>query len=533
MYKFVDTDGKGHSQKRQQVARACDRCRKRKKRCCHTSASTERSQNRRGQTIQKINPSSAAALTPNSIIGERSSKTQENHTTNTPLPENEVSDHDAHSHVQGQGSGREDEDPSPAINSVSQDHEQARFIGDLNPEAVFAAATSPNYTSRGASLEDSIGVWLTSNPNGQSSSSSAESSSSLFYGAGLMIQKLLPILEQECLSVIPSDVLLEALSRIYFDKIHPILPAVDRGVYTRLDPSSPAKILLQQGICLAASKNYAVRHLLVLPGSTICLSPRQFNDRISSAMRTSIEMGLIKHKKILISSLLLLSQFKDSPGDILSQLCGKAVHHTQSIGLHLKGRGQDREEAANVTLFCCVWAVDRMNAAFNGRPIIMHERDMREDLEECFQQQDPCFRAFLEVVSLLDRIIVLYRPQSIPADMAILELAFPSFEEIALKCGGAQHISASALGTYSTSDHIQRSEWLTLNSYYRDTLSCRGNPIMPIKDLGRSSSVFDVVYSSESFYVYTCFWYPWRITLSADTIPVRSLRDIACDEYCI
>lgn len=33
-----------------------------------------------------------------------------------------------------------------------------RFIGDLNPEALFLAATSPDAT-RGVSLDDSIGVW--------------------------------------------------------------------------------------------------------------------------------------------------------------------------------------------------------------------------------------------------------------------------------------------------------------------------------------------------------------------------------------
>lgn len=33
-----------------------------------------------------------------------------------------------------------------------------RFIGDLNPEGIFLAATSPDAT-RGASLDDSIGVW--------------------------------------------------------------------------------------------------------------------------------------------------------------------------------------------------------------------------------------------------------------------------------------------------------------------------------------------------------------------------------------
>jgi len=51
-----------------------------------------------------------------------------------------------------------------------------------------------------------------------------------------------------------------------------------------------------------------------------------------------------------------------------------------------------------------------MNAAFNGRPVLMHERDLRKDLTCCFEEQEPCFRVFLKVIELLDKVIDLYRP---------------------------------------------------------------------------------------------------------------------------
>ncbi|EHK99801.1 hypothetical protein M7I_4296 [Glarea lozoyensis 74030] len=45
-----------------------------------------------------------------------------------------------------------------------------------------------------------------------------------------------------------------------------------------------------------------------------------------------------------------------------------------------------------------------MNAAFNGRPVLMHERDIGLDMFKSFQEQKyPCFRLLLEVVKLLDK----------------------------------------------------------------------------------------------------------------------------------
>lgn len=78
-----------------------------------------------------------------------------------------------------------------------------------------------------------------------------------------------------------------------------------------------------------------------------------------------------------------------------------------------------------------------MNAAFNGRPVLMHERDMGMDIFKIFQLQTyPCFRVLLEVVSLLDQVIQLYRPSNlVPAD---LENGFPSFEQVVVDSRASQ-----------------------------------------------------------------------------------------------
>ena len=115
-----------------------------------------------------------------------------------------------------------------------------------------------------------------------------------------------------------------------------------------------------------------------------------------------------------------------------------------SIGLHVKVRQGEEREHYGVTLLCCIYSIDRMNAAFNGRPVLMHERDGRKDMAECFDQQPPTFRLFLQVIMLLDKIIDLYRVTSC-IDPVAVEFSYPSFEDLVMRCEG-ESISTWSLG---------------------------------------------------------------------------------------
>ncbi|KAG4439878.1 hypothetical protein IFR05_004654 [Cadophora sp. M221] len=431
IFKFVNSDQPGP--KRLQTSRACESCRRRKKRCIH------------GENV----PSPPATLVHDESTPASRQRITESQPSVLEINEGvEAVERQATSVATHHGQHEEVEPNSPAARN-------SRFIGDLNPEGVFLAATSPDAT-RGASLDDSIGVWLNSSLNnhgGPQTTSHSQPPSSLFYRSGSLIQKVLvPMLEQECLSTIPPPDGLEALARIYFDKVCPIFPVVSESTLQSAHSSIPARILLQQGICLAASKNYAARQYLIL-GDTIPLSCRTFGEKVSWAMRMTIEMGLVTDKIVLIQALALLSQFADDPPgeDLSSQFCMRAVHQVQSLGLHIKGQ-EEHTDGANTTLLCCIWAMDRMNAAFNGRPVSMHERDLRKDLDLCFQQQDPPFRLFLEVVALLDKVIELYRPLALSGDPPVLGWEFPAFENIVLRCGGS-HIGVTALASIEVLYH--------------------------------------------------------------------------------
>ena len=466
MLRFVTSENGSSVAKRHQAQRACEPCRKRKKRCLHGTATSSLPLAASHGPLTSSAPVPQSSPFPTPTTGtlrieyvsqpKRFDDQQIRGTIGVHSPQlspkSSSRQHIGNSTQEEVTTTTSREAARYATNPIqiaqSPQSLDARFIGDLSPESIFLAATSPDAT-RGVSMKDSIGVWLT-NTLGRRASQPIlpiQSPSNLFYGSASLVQQVLvPVLEQECLSTLPSPARVETLSRIYFEKVHPIFPVIDKATFLELNSANPSRILLQQGICLAVSKNFLAKQHLTLAESNLPLSCRDFGDKLTGAMRLSIEMGLVSNKVVLIQALALMSQFIDCPesGDVSSQFCGRAIHHVQSIGLHLKGQQEEYQDQYSTTLLSCVWAIDRLNAAFNGRPVLMHERDLRKDLDQCFEQQKPCFRLFLQIVLLLDKVIGLYRPSEQSQSPVLIE-EFPSFEEVASKCDVSQ-INTSQLG---------------------------------------------------------------------------------------
>ncbi|KAE8452197.1 hypothetical protein EG329_001664 [Mollisiaceae sp. DMI_Dod_QoI] len=446
MFKFVAADGIGNTQKRHQARRACESCRRRKKACHHGDepTTTRPKATLENHTTILLSPTSPSHTSYQTATDQDVDSLQGTERTQEQTHANRGSLHEGES---VSTLNEETRDPQSHLQAEParqvlhrKDDQTSRFIGDLNPEGVFLAAISPNATREG-----SIGVWITADQKeaaSQTTRDAIQSPSNLFYGTGPLIQQFVPVLERQCLSTIPPPPRLNALTKIYFDKVYPILPVVDETACRELPTAEPHRILLQQGICLAASKNPAAKQHLVLDESASPLSCREFGEKISGAMRMSIEIGLVTVKTVIIQALVLMSQFTDNPigDDLSSQFISRAVHQIQSLGLQLK----DNQDMNNSKLFCCVWAMDRLNAALYGRPILMHERDWSADLSSYFEAQDPTFRLFLHVVALLDKVIDLYRPNTSVNPM--LTGDFPAFEDVVLNCG-VSNVTMSALAT--------------------------------------------------------------------------------------
>lgn len=285
----------------------------------------------------------------------------------------------------------------------------SRFVGDLNPEGMFLEATAST-SARVSSQKGDVGIWLSSGAFGGAGQSSQFITSR---PPPMMDRFLLPFVREHCLSCLPPPEDFARLKTVYIQKVHPIFPVIPiADIDNNLD--HPCNIVLRQLVCLAAAADPELTEYFRLqnrgPG---LLSPQDFSQSLSSSVRAILETSLITDRVLHIQALIMLSLYTQptcpEEADLPAQLGGRAIHHIQTLGLHLL-----RYDAPNCddleNLFCCVWALDRINAAEYGRPCLIHERDIGADLEACIRKRPPCFRLFLSVVQWLDQVVELYRP---------------------------------------------------------------------------------------------------------------------------
>ncbi|KAI0475708.1 hypothetical protein GGR56DRAFT_526224 [Xylariaceae sp. FL0804] len=317
-----------------------------------------------------------------------------------------------------------------------------------------------------------------------------------------------------CLPCRPPAADYAVLRRIYIQKLEPIFPVLlAAGEVEAPPPYAPppdggrdddvAGILLQQVVSLAAAADpKATPHLRLLgcggagaggaaaspPGSPqgspspspspepALLTRHEFCAVLSGAVHTALDAGLVADDRVQLTritaalSLYMQQQqqlFGGGPSsleaDAPALLNGRAVHQMHTLGLHLaveeeddddgddSGGGGGNGDAESVrTLFCCLWALDRLSAAFYGRACLIHERDVGWDLDDCVARQRPEFRLFLLIVQLLDRVIGLYRPSK-RREMGVL-VEMPVFEQMILDAGAAR-VSNSCLASLEVFYH--------------------------------------------------------------------------------
>ncbi|KAF5627890.1 transcription factor [Fusarium tjaetaba] len=343
--KFVASDPSrgGLPVKRKQVQHACASCRKKKRRCVHAE----------------------------DAVDETSPPVEEDETSRstTALPDSSLQYANSTANASPAA-------PTPRRESGSTPNQSSRFVGDLNPEGMFMEATG-SASIRETSQKGDVGIWLSSNNPGQASQFITSRP------PPIMDQFLLPFVKEHCLSCLPPQQDYLKLKALYLEKIHPVMPIIPESA---LEGDEPASVVLKQLICLAASTDPSMALYLHLQNKGDDLLPCQdFMQSLSSAVRAILETSIITDRVLHIRALILLSLYtqpnSSEEADLPAQLGGRAIHHIQTLGLHLlRYDGPNSEELE--TLFCAVWAVDRINAAV----------------------------LFLSVVQWLDQVIELYRP---------------------------------------------------------------------------------------------------------------------------
>lgn len=244
------------------------------------------------------------------------------------------------------------------------------------------------------------------------------------------------------LTVCPPEPDYRRLHAIYSEQIQPMLPFLEPADLDAIkDPPkySPRQFVFRQVVALSAGVDSSAARHLRLGSSGPLLSFQDFHQRLAQAVFHSLDTNILTDRVDRIRVLLLLSFFYQPSNplerDIAPLIFSQAVHFAQSLGLHLLGYRNERmsEGGAVERLFCLCWALDRINAAFHGRPCLFHERDTDRDLDEGIAvQQEPAFRLFMTVAKLLDSVIWLYRPRTDKA--APVEL--PIFESMIVSVGG-------------------------------------------------------------------------------------------------
>ncbi|KAJ5644134.1 uncharacterized protein N7484_006641 [Penicillium longicatenatum] len=396
LFTFIANDPVGLPQNRKGTHRACAHCRKRKRRCNHGPNASRHPETQPGDTriIDTVSPPSVHEERVSTSPGCTTSAVQ----------------HITQPHA-----------PGSRIDSESW------FVGEMDPASAFwtaAGSSSPSPLRR-----HDVGIWLS--PDKTCSELAAKKPKS---GASnfkpLISTSLLPYLQGNC-SILPSPGNVEGLLRIYLDNIHPIFPVLDYDAYRMMPSSSSNKILLSQSICLAASLDRkAKRFLNIPPGST---SRSDFSLSLADAINTSIALELVKDKLVLIQALSLTSLFTQFSGhrQESAELLYRAICHAHTIGLHHPSQPVTQHEHIYNRMFCCLYALDMLNAACLGRPVQLHRRDFGRDLPSSIAAQEGCFQLFLRTIVLMERVIEIYRP----AEIGIWNGPFPSFEDLLQEVG--------------------------------------------------------------------------------------------------
>ncbi|KAJ6786192.1 hypothetical protein PWT90_00754 [Aphanocladium album] len=440
--KFVASDPSrgGLPVKRKQVQHACDSCRRKKRRCIHADDAVD-------------DPSPEESRGPDSSPSHASPV---NHARSvTPVSRASLPP------VANGHHGRQQEPPYPPVNRMNGHYQRqppdgsfktrsSRFVGDLNPEGMFIEATA-SVSARESSQKGDVGIWLPAG-NGQSSQFITSRP------PPIMDRFLLPFVKEHCLSCLPPDDDYAKLKTTFIQKIHPIFPVLSLSSLNE-PPISSTNIIQRQLVCLAAGSDPDMTQYLRLQNKgNVLLSPQDYSQALSSSVRAILETSLITDRVAHIQALAMLSFYVQptcaEEADLPAQLGGRAIHHIQTLGLHLLRYDAPNCDDLN-NLFCAVWALDRINAAMYGRPCLLHERDIGADLDACIRKRPPCFRLFLFVIQWLDQVVELYRPGPSEEASGVDKVAYidlPVLEAMIVNAD-ALKVSSSLIATIETFYH--------------------------------------------------------------------------------
>jgi hypothetical protein len=298
------------------------------------------------------------------------------------------------------------------------------FLGYLNPEAVLREHV---HSDRGGKptqspIIPSIGQWIEGENRRPSTSQPGSATSRLDETSppsnqDVKVQRALhQYLDAVGVSILPPRKSQDALVDLYFTYVHPLLPLIDKNVFSEQYSQGTEPRMLVQAVCVVASKHADAAAFLCLGDDPRVMGPREFSHRLYNAVIAGIEAKLEKNRVVLIQVLALISLHCEGPdgAEQASMHLAQAIHHAHTFGLQFghQWKNQKSEDQENLEdLFWCLWSLDKINACMNGRPLIMHDRDNSlTRLPTDPEKRSSPFGVWLQISEMLDKVIDYYRP---------------------------------------------------------------------------------------------------------------------------
>ena len=203
------------------------------------------------------------------------------------------------------------------------------------------------------------------------------------------------------------------LMEIFFSRIHPLLPLVDEHDTRHQFENGELSLPLLQSICLVAAKDRSAAPFLFLGSNPTLLPVEKFGQQLYKDAQRNMPNKRDGNRILIIRILAILSLHEWGPQgpEDSSLTLAQAVHHAQSIGLHLRGPNSESSLKAK-SLFWCLWSLDKWNSVVDGRPVLIHDYDHGQKVTDVLPLFEPPFRIWLLIADQLGRVISTYRPRT-------------------------------------------------------------------------------------------------------------------------
>ncbi|KAK0721371.1 hypothetical protein B0T21DRAFT_386251 [Apiosordaria backusii] len=248
-------------------------------------------------------------------------------------------------------------------------------------------------------------------------------------------------------AVLPTESEWLFMRDMYLRKIQPIFPIFDRETLIDLPQEKSVREAIQAAVCLAISTDPEVHGRLTLGSRSQdgkgwvreSVDYEDYSQALANFINTRIksrELPLIYNLQVMGITCLYWQPEEVNERSAPLNLFGNLVSIAASHGVHLElqGKGhlasdQRNPPGSGKRLFKCIYALDRLLAAFSGRPVMFHNDDLM-DQPKADPDDPPSFRLFMSLIHVLDQVVEMYRPRP-----TVTYIDIPVYEQMALDVG--------------------------------------------------------------------------------------------------